>query len=163
MTGSIGPSYQLIADDIRAKISGGELSVGDPIPSTAALMRQYGVSSTVVRRAVAQLEGQGVLIGHGGKAVYVQATPDDAAVQQSNINELGEKVTQLRGAVRELGERVDSVSHGSDQLRDTVGWVEAQLIDLYGKLGYDYPRQPDESRPGKRARSATAGRRERLA
>lgn len=156
MTGKIGPSYQLIADSIRAKISAGELSVGDPIPSTASLMRQYGVSSTVVRRAVAQLQGQGVLVGHSGKAVYVQAAPEDAAAGRASIDE-------LRGTVRELAERVDSMSQDGDDLRDTVGRVEAQLIDLYGKLGYDYPRQPDQAAPGKRAAAGAAGRRGRLA
>jgi DNA-binding GntR family transcriptional regulator len=162
VTVSIGPSYQLIADDIRAKISGGELSVGDPIPSTASLMRQYDVSSTVVRRAVALLQGQGVLVGHGGKAVYVQATPEDTEAGRGSIDALSEQVTELKGTVRGLADRVDSISRDDDQLRDTVGRVEAQLIDLYGKLGYDYPRQPGESTPAKRA-SGTAARRGRLA
>ena len=78
MTGSIGPSYQLVADDLRSKISSGELQVGDLIPSTVKLMEQYGVSSTVVRHAVAQLRTDGILEGHPGKGVYVKALPADA-------------------------------------------------------------------------------------
>jgi DNA-binding GntR family transcriptional regulator len=128
----IGPSYQRVADDIRSKISSGELAVGDPIPSTVKLMEQYGVSSTVVRHAVAQLQAEGIAIGHSGKAVYVQARPADVASDRADV----------------------------DQLRDALGTIEANLIDLYGKLGYDYPRG---DAPARRAARTPAAKRERLA
>jgi GntR family transcriptional regulator len=159
MTASIGPSYQLVADDLRSKISSGEFQVGDPIPSTVKLMEQYGVSSTVVRHAVAQLRADGVLIGHSGKAVYVNAKPEDAAAERLSIEALTELVTGLRDEVRELAQR-DEVSG----LRDALGRLEAQLIDLYGKLGYDYPRDVADTGSGReRASSAKAGRRGRPA
>jgi DNA-binding GntR family transcriptional regulator len=160
MTASIGPSYQLVADDLRSKISSGELQVGDPIPSTVKLMEQYGVSSTVVRHAVAQLRADGVLIGHSGKAVYVNARPEDAAAERLSIEALTELVTGLRDEVRELTQR-DEVS----ELRDTLGRLETQLIDLYGKLGYDYPRDAADAggKRGRRSGSTAAGTRGRLA
>jgi DNA-binding GntR family transcriptional regulator len=132
LTGKIGPSYQRVADDIRSKISSGELAVGDPIPSTAKLMEQYGVSSTVVRHAVAQLQAEGVAIGHSGKAVYVQARPGDVASERADV----------------------------DQLREALGTIEANLIDLYGKLGYDYPHDGAAASPAARG---AAVKRERLA
>jgi len=135
VAGSIGPSYRLIADDIASKVTTGEWPVGEPIPSTAKLMELYAVSSTVVRQAVAQLRESGVLIGHSGKAVYVQARPEDAAAGRLTLDVLGAQVAELRAEVRELAERVGS----ANEVRDVLGRVEAQLIDLHGKLGYEYP------------------------
>jgi DNA-binding GntR family transcriptional regulator len=133
---SIGPSYRLVADDLREKISTGKLSVGDPIPSTAQLMKQHGVSSTVVRRAVAQLQAQGVLVGHGGKAVYVQAIPEDSAAGQDNISGLGEQVTELKSTVRGLAGRVDE--------------LEAQVMDLRANAGLLPPGCGQEKTAGAR-------------
>jgi GntR family transcriptional regulator len=148
VTGSIGPSYQLVADDIRARITSGEYQVGQPIPSTAALRKQYGASSTVVRHAVEQLRDGGILVGHPGKAVYVQATPEAAASEQRDVKVLG-------GQVAELARRVDAIGDGA--LRDLVTQIEVNLMELYGKLGYDYPRQAGQRGNGRRARNEQAG------
>jgi GntR family transcriptional regulator len=154
VAGSIGPSYRLVADDIAKKITAGEWQVGGPIPSTAKLMELYGVSSTVVRQAVAQLREADVLIGHSGKAVYVKARPEDAAAGRLTLEALGGQVAELRAEVRELAQRVGSV----DELRDVLGRVEAQLIDLHGKLGYEYPKGGgDANAGGKAARSVRHG------
>jgi GntR family transcriptional regulator len=126
----IGPSWQLVADDIRARIRSGEYPIGSPIPSTARLMAMHEVSSTVVRHAVEQLRSDGVLIGHSGKGVYVQAMPGDV--------------------------------RAPDDVAQAVGRIEANLIDLYGKLGFDYPHEGAPPASRKRSDSRTA-RRERRA
>lgn len=138
MAGTIGPSYQRVADDIRARIRSGEYQVGQPIPSTARLMDMHQVSSTVVRHAVEQLRADGVLVGHSGKAVYVQAMPGNAAGAPDGAALTG--------------------------LTQSVGRIEANLIDLYGKLGFDYPHE-DTATPGtrKRGSGSRATRRERRA
>ena len=76
------PAYQEVADDLRAQIADGTLAIGDVIPSTAQLCKQYEVSATVVRAAIAQLQGEGTLRGQPGKGVYVMAMPSakDATV-----------------------------------------------------------------------------------
>lgn len=130
MAARIGPSYQLVADDIRTRIRSGEYPIGEPIPSTARLMAMHEVSSTVVRHAVEQLRSDGVLIGHSGKGVYVQAMPDDA--------------------------------RDPADVAQSVGRIEANLIDLYGKLGFDYPHEGAPPASRKRPGSRTA-RRERRA
>jgi GntR family transcriptional regulator len=157
VTESIGPSYQLVADDIRSKISSGQYAVNSPIPSTSQLMKQHRVSSTVVRQAVERLKAEGLLIGHSGKAVFVRARPDDAARQRHDIRAVDEQMTRLRDEVRELAQRVDALERG--ELRDAVGRVEVNLIDLFGKLGFDYPR--DESTGD--SEGTAAGERGRLA
>lgn len=129
MTGSIGPSYQLVANDIRSRISSGEYAVGSTIPSTRQLMTQHQASSTVVRRAVEQLRAEGILAGHPGKGVYVQATPDKAAEETQDVQALGHEVSQLRDEMRRLADD-----------RAAVARLEVNLMDLYAKLGFDYPR-----------------------
>jgi DNA-binding GntR family transcriptional regulator len=136
VTSRIGPSYQRIADDIKARITAGEFPVGSAIPSTAKLMEHYSVSSTVVRHAVAELQAEGLLIGHSGKAVFVQARPGDAAAERVTTAQLSKDVSEMRR---------------------TLSRLEVSLIDLYGKTGYEYPRD-DAGEPGQ-----DSGRHERLA
>ena len=54
-----------------------ELMVGDRFPSEAELCERFGMSRTAVRRALAQLEGQGVLEAQHGKGRVVRALPDE--------------------------------------------------------------------------------------
>lgn len=122
MTSKIGPSYRRVADDLKARITAGEFPVGSPIPSTAKLVEHYGVSSTVIRHAVAGLQAEGIVIGHSGKAVFVQARPSDAEAEQVTTGRLAEDVSGLHEALSRL---------------------EGNLIDLYGKTGYEYPRDGD--------------------
>jgi GntR family transcriptional regulator len=70
-----GPSWDVIAKDIRARIASGEYAPGEPIPSTTRLMEQYGVSKGPVRQAVEALRTEGLLAGRPGKAVYVTGAP----------------------------------------------------------------------------------------
>lgn len=123
-----GPSYQRVADDLRVRIISGEYAVGSPIPSTPKLEQHYGVSKTVIRQAVDQLRAAGILAGHPGKAVYVHAKPDAAAAGQRDLKALGEQVTSLKERVRD-----------NDELREIVSRIEGNLIELYGKTGFDYP------------------------
>jgi GntR family transcriptional regulator len=146
MTGRVGPSYQRVADDLRSQIGSGKLAIGDPIPSTAGLMKLYEVSSTVVRRAVAELQAEGLVYGQPGKAVYVQATPADVEADQVSTEALRQQFGELRAEVQ-------------GPVRDALGVMEANLMDLYGKLGFEYPRPADS--PAEH--ETPAGRRDRPA
>lgn len=70
-----GPSWDVIAKDIRAKIASGEYPAGEPIPSTTKLMDQHDVSKGPVRQAIEALKSEGLLAGRPGKAVYVTGAP----------------------------------------------------------------------------------------
>lgn len=134
-----GLLHEQVANGIRRKIISGEYAVGDPIPSTTELRKQYGASQTAVRQAVSQLKATGVLIGRPGKGVYVKASPDEAAAWQADLKALSEQVT-------ELARRVE----GYDDLREIVGSIQANLVDLYGKTGHTYP---EDETPARRRRS----------
>jgi len=70
------PAYLRVADDLRDRITNGEIPLGNPIPSTAELMSLYDVSSTVARAAVNELRIEGVVIGQPGKGVFVRRLPE---------------------------------------------------------------------------------------
>lgn len=68
------PAYLKIASDLRAAITSGDLPVGAKLPSETGLMRQYGVSRTVAKWAIAVLKGEGIVEGRAGSGVYVRDT-----------------------------------------------------------------------------------------
>jgi DNA-binding GntR family transcriptional regulator len=142
LAGKIGPEYQRLMDQIRSMITSGEYPVGTMIPSTAELKEMTGMSVPVVRRAVGQLEADGVLEGHPGKGVYVKATPDEVASERGDTKALSERITALSEEVRQLREVVDSL--GVEEVRAIASRIEVNLIDLYGKIGFDYPRDEAE-------------------
>ncbi|MCZ7438128.1 GntR family transcriptional regulator [Micromonospora sp. WMMC241] len=68
------PAYLTIAADLRAAILSGELPAGAKLPSESGLMRQYEVSRTVAKWAIAVLKGEGIVEGRAGSGVYVRNT-----------------------------------------------------------------------------------------
>jgi DNA-binding GntR family transcriptional regulator len=150
----VGPSYQHVADDIRARITSGSYRVGEQIPSTPALCDQYGMSATVIRTAVSQLETAGVLIGHPGKGVFVKALPEDAEGERRDVETLGAEVAELRDRVAELVRKIEA--HGHSDLQTTLDRLVNNLIELYGKTGHTYPEDRDGARPGGPRRSKAA-------
>jgi hypothetical protein len=70
--------------------------------------------------------------------------PADIDNERQDIKTLGKQVTELQHQVRELTDRAATAQPADfgqelTQLHETVGRIEVNLIDLYGKLGYDYP------------------------
>ncbi|MFF5010078.1 winged helix-turn-helix domain-containing protein [Streptomyces phaeochromogenes] len=55
------------------------LAIGDTYPSEAKLCERFGVSRTAVRRALAQMEGTGLLATVHGKGRTVRALPSHTA------------------------------------------------------------------------------------
>ncbi|AUY51933.1 GntR family transcriptional regulator [Streptomyces sp. CB01881] len=62
-----------IFDQLAAMVA--ELNVGDPFPSEKHLTEQTGAARGTVRRALAQLEGAGILEVRHGKGRRVRALP----------------------------------------------------------------------------------------
>jgi GntR family transcriptional regulator len=126
------PIYRRVADALRRQIAAGELAVGSAIPSTAQLTARFGVSSTVARAAVAELRADGLVVGQPGKGVFVRATPQEVAEEAVGVEELGRRVTELRGmheAERrqreELERAVASLRREVEELRGRVSGQES--------------------------------------
>lgn len=70
------PIYRQLAAILRGRITGGTYQPGYPIPSTAALVEETGVTARTVRRAVAILVEEGLLVGSPGRGMYVTDPKD---------------------------------------------------------------------------------------
>lgn len=73
---------ELVASELRRKIVTGELELGEPLPSEAALMAQFGVSRPTLREAFRVLESEQlirVLRGARGGARVLKPDPAVAA------------------------------------------------------------------------------------
>lgn len=69
------PLYRSVMDALRKAIADGVLSVGDPVPSEGELSEKYEVSRPTVRRALAELEGAGLLETRHGRGRFVRGGP----------------------------------------------------------------------------------------
>jgi GntR family transcriptional regulator len=65
------PKYQQIADQLRARISGGALAPGQRLPSEPDLAAQYDASRNTVRLAIALLTNQGLVVSRQGLGTFV--------------------------------------------------------------------------------------------
>ena len=69
------PMYRVIANDLIAQISSGELPVSSQLPTEAELATRYGVSRMTVRQAMDQLESARLVVRQRGSGSYVRDTP----------------------------------------------------------------------------------------
>lgn len=67
---------QHVVAGLQGRILAGELAPGVKLPSEAELVEEYGVSRTVVREAVSQLQAQGLVETFQGRGSFVLAVPE---------------------------------------------------------------------------------------
>lgn len=138
------PEYRRLMQDLHGQIADGRLAIGEPIPSTASLCQQYGVSSTVVRRAVSELRGEGLLHGQPGKGVFVKAKPKKVANEKQLLEHLASGLADVQSKVDGLqtadAATLEEFRQELSELRRVVAVLQTQLIDLYGRMGQPYPR-----------------------
>jgi GntR family transcriptional regulator, histidine utilization repressor len=65
------PAYGQVKAFIKKRISTGTWKPGDPVPSEAALMEQFGVSRMTVNRALRELMGEGLVTRVQGSGTFV--------------------------------------------------------------------------------------------
>ncbi len=65
------PAYEQVKAFIRGRISSGEWKPGDPVPSEAALMQQFGISRMTVNRGLRELAGEGLVTRIQGSGTRV--------------------------------------------------------------------------------------------
>jgi DNA-binding FadR family transcriptional regulator len=74
-----GDGQRSLAERMADVIKEDSLSVGDAYPSEAKLCERFGASRTAVRRVLAQMEGNGLLVAVHGKGRTVRALPASTA------------------------------------------------------------------------------------
>lgn len=65
------PAYEQVKAWIKQHIGSGQWKPGDPVPSEAALMQQFGISRMTVNRALRELMAEGMVTRVQGSGTYV--------------------------------------------------------------------------------------------
>ncbi|TDD30622.1 FadR family transcriptional regulator [Kribbella turkmenica] len=65
-----------VVEQLRARMLSGELAPGDKLPAENALVDEFGVSRTVIREAVSQLQAAGLVETFQGRGSFVLAVPE---------------------------------------------------------------------------------------
>jgi GntR family transcriptional regulator len=76
MAAQDAPLFRKIADALRASILSGELMPGTQLPSENELKDQFGTTRVTVRKSLALLKADGLLMSRQGKGVYVRPRPN---------------------------------------------------------------------------------------
>lgn len=95
------PMYYQLKHRLLEAIAGGGLSPGDLLPGEHRLCEQFGVSRTVVRQALAQLENDGVISRVKGKGTFVTRPKVPEALVHT-LGGLYEEVAARGGRVHSL-------------------------------------------------------------
>ncbi len=101
------PYYAQLKAIVVADLEAQRLRVGDRLPGEHALCRTYGVSRTVVRQALAELEAEGRLRRHKGRGTFV-ASPKVAEAMTQYFSGLAEDVAARGGALRNVVRRLET-------------------------------------------------------
>jgi DNA-binding GntR family transcriptional regulator len=71
MRGTPVPPYLQLAGIIRSQIETGELAPGQQLPSALTLASTYQVSAPTVKKALAVLKNEGLVMGVAGYGTFV--------------------------------------------------------------------------------------------
>ncbi|KUJ66435.1 GntR family transcriptional regulator [Streptomyces albus subsp. albus] len=85
MTFGEQPAYLRVADDLRRKITAGELPPHTRLPSQARIREVYGVSDTVALEARKVLMAEGLVEGRSGSGTYVREQPEPGCLVRSGF------------------------------------------------------------------------------
>lgn len=107
---SAQPLSAQIKDDLRRKISAGDVPVGEKLPSLRAMARDYGVAELTVHVAVKELQNEGVLTSTSGRGTFVSSVPEEVSASDETTD-----LQSIREEVRELRARVEAVERAQSQ------------------------------------------------
>jgi DNA-binding GntR family transcriptional regulator len=99
--------YQRIADDLRARISGGEFPPGSRLPTKAELMARYQVAVNTVERAIDELRKAGLVETLQGAGMFVREPPEPG--HSPEYTALMEHLAGTDDQVRRLADRIEEL------------------------------------------------------
>lgn len=108
--------YEELVRTILDELAHGVYKKGDRLPTTPEICRIYGVSNTTVKRAMDELELQGIVARRRGSGVYIKET----SVPTSTYAHQGSTSQQMTGMTAEsaaLGRTVESDVHDFSVVR----------------------------------------------
>ncbi len=107
------PIYEQIKEQIALDISRGVLKKDDQLPSLRQLSSQLGININTVKRALSELEAQGVIYSVAGKGIFISG---DANSQSIYLNQSLESAKNALRTAKEHGATKDQLTDLIDNL-----------------------------------------------
>ena len=112
------PIYEQIKEQIVLDINRGGLKKDDQLPSLRQLSAQLSININTVKRALSELEAQGVIYSVAGKGIFISGNAESQNIylEQSldavktalvNAKEMGASKEKITAIVKELFEGVE--------------------------------------------------------
>lgn len=121
--------YQQIAADIRSLIATGELKPGDRIPSTRALVRDYGVAMATATKALTALRQEGLVHSLPGVGTVVGSAMRTTKVTEAQV------VLSKEEVVRTAMSIADAEGLGALSMRRVATELGVSTMALYRYVG----------------------------
>lgn len=77
--------FKRVANELRTEILRGDLAPGAKLPSENTLAERFGVTRVTVRKGIALLRSEGLVITHQGKGAFVRERPN-VSLRQTGTN-----------------------------------------------------------------------------
>ena len=118
-TGSRIPIFRQVIDQVRRAVAGGELAVGDQLPSVRALAERLVVNHNTIAKAYAELSRDGVIESQRGRGVFV--------ARRRNVFTKAERTRRLSAALDAFLSEALTLDFTEQEIRDAVGTRIAQM------------------------------------
>ena len=99
---SMVPIYEQIMDQIKARITAGDLKESDILPSVRTLAKELKISALTVKKAYDNLEQDGFTVTVHGKGTYVAAANTERMLEEQR-REVEEGLEKAVGKGRRCG------------------------------------------------------------
>ena len=90
------PIYEQIKEQIIKLINCGELKSGDQLKSLRQLSSELSININTVKRALSELEDQGILYSVAGKGVFISDKPNSDAFLTSSLETVETAITNAK-------------------------------------------------------------------
>jgi DNA-binding GntR family transcriptional regulator len=129
-------AYARIAQALRERLAAGQPPPGELLPSEAALCEEYGVTRNTVRRALAELEAEGLietLPGRGRVARAPGAGPADSGDTAPQYRKIAADLrVDITAGVLRPGDALPSEATLMDRYQVARGTARQALAELEG-------------------------------
>ncbi len=101
--------YEQFADAQRERIRSGEVPAGGQLPSYHALSEEVGLAPNTVKRALAVLRNEGLVVSRQGKGLFVRTQPPGDGDQPGRtIDDVWRALVAANRRLDELEQRLPS-------------------------------------------------------
>ena len=111
------PIYEQIKEQIIKLINCGELKSGDQLQSLRQLSSELSININTVKRALSELEKQGIVYSVAGKGVFIADKPNSDAYLVSSLDAVKTAVSNAKvlGARKsDIMELIENIYTGDD-------------------------------------------------